>query len=365
MASRVAGSSPSEPATSPPQTAGAPGLQAGPGALRRRRRAKLTRTGAWPFLVPGVIYVLLMFGYPIFEVVRIAFSRVNFNNFTTGGWKFIGFGNFRELPDIPGWNLMLRNSGIFLIGSIVPQFLIGGLLAVVLRESSRVRRAARSLVLLPWLFPAVATGTTFQWMFASPTGFFDSLLKQLHLVHSAPLFLDQPNDALVVVILCNIWIGIPFNYLVIQSGLQAISRDMHESALIDGASWFKELIRVTVPLLRETLITVLMIGIMGTLNVFAFVWIITQGGPANGTMLPGLFAYQQAFVNFDYGAGAAMILLIVAVLFLVAVAYVLLTRPRRPRGAVRRQAGAPETGAGMTGPARLASRSAVAVEAQR
>jgi ABC-type sugar transport system permease subunit len=72
-----------------------------------------------------------------------------------------------------------------------------------------------------------------------------------------------------------------------------------------------------------------MIGIMGTMNVFAFVWILTAGGPANGTMLPGLFAYQQAFVNFDYGDGAAMIVLIVVVLLLVGAGYVLLTSERR------------------------------------
>ncbi len=304
---------------------------------RKRSRSKFIKTGALPFLVPGVVYVLFMFGYPIFEVVRIAFSRVNFNNFTSGGWKFAGFANFRELPDLPGWNLMIRNSGIFLVGSIVPQFIIGGLLAVTLRETSRIRRIARSLVLLPWLFPAVATATVFVWMFQSPQGLFDSIIKTLGITNNPPYFLDQPTDALVVIILCNIWIGIPFNYLVIQSGLQAIAREMHESALIDGASWLKELLRITVPLLKETLITVLMIGIMGTLNVFAFVWILTQGGPANGTMLPGLFAYQQAFVNFDYGTGAAMILVIVAVLLVVAVLYVLVTRPPSDRRLRRRR----------------------------
>jgi multiple sugar transport system permease protein len=320
---------------------------AAPGT-RRRRRSKLTRTGALPFLVPGIVYVLLMFGYPIYDVVRMAFSKVDFADFTTGAWKWVGLQNFRELPNLPGWSEMLRNTGIFLVGSIIPQFLIGGLLAVVLRESSRVRRIARSLVLLPWLFPAVATATVFLWMFQSPEGLFDSLFKVLGLASSPPYFLDTPNDALVVIILVNIWIGIPFNYLVIQSGLQAISRDLHESAVIDGASWLQELLRVTVPLLRETLITVLMIGIMGTMNVFAFVWILTQGGPANATMLPGLFAYQQAFTNFNYGGGAAVIVLIVGVLLVVAVAYVLLTGQTR-RG--RRPAPAPRSARTTTRPA--------------
>ena len=257
----------------------------------------------------------------------MAFSNVTFANFV-GAWKFVGLENFRKLPGIPGWGLMLRNTGIFLVGSIVPQFLIGALLAVALNEASRIRRLARTLVLLPWLFPAVATASVFLWMAQSPDGVFDTLVKGIGLVHKAPYFLDQPTDALVVIILVNIWIGIPFNYLLIQSGLQAISKDMHESAVVDGASWFQELIRITAPLLKDTLITVLMIGIMGTMNVFAFVWILTQGGPANGTMLPGLFAWQLAFSDFEYSQGAAMTVLIVAVLVVVAIAYVVLTRHR-------------------------------------
>jgi multiple sugar transport system permease protein len=253
---------------------------------------------------------------------------VNSSNFTTGGWKFAGLENFRALPSIQGWDLMLRNTGLFLVGSIVPQFVIGGLLAVALNRGSRLRRWARSLVLLPWLFPQVATATVFLWMFASPAGLFDSLYKSLGFGHQVPYFLQTGNDALIVVILLNIWIGIPFNYLVIQSGLQGIPSDLHEAALIDGAGWWRELTRITIPLLRETILTVLLLGIMGTMNVFAFVWILTQGGPADATMLPGPLAYTEAFVDFNYGQGAAVIVGVVVVLLCIAGMFLLVTRSR-------------------------------------
>jgi multiple sugar transport system permease protein len=272
------------------------------------------------------VWLVLMFGYPIEETIRMAFSYVNGNNFVTGGWPWAGFQNFRTLPTLQGFAPMLRNTGIFLVGSIIPQFVIGGLLAVALNSSSRVRRWARSLVLLPWLFPQVATATVFLWMFASPAGLFDSLYKTLGFGHAVPYFLQTGNDALIVVIILNIWIGIPFNYLVIQSGLQSIPGDLHDAALIDGAGWWRELTRITIPLLRETLLTVLMLGILGTMNVFAFVWILTQGGPANATMLPGVLAYAQAFVNFNYGQGSAIILGVVVVLLCVAAMYLVVTR---------------------------------------
>jgi multiple sugar transport system permease protein len=291
-----------------------------------RRRSGARRARAWPYLVPVLAWLAVMFGYPVFETLRMAFSYVNSTNFTTGGWKWAGFQNFRTLPAQQGWHPMLRNTPIFLVGSIVPQFVIGGLLAVSLNARSRARRWARALVLLPWLFPPVATATVFLWMFSSPGGLFDSLYKSLGLGSAVPYFFQTSNDALIVVIILNIWIGIPFNYLVIQSGLQAIPADLHDAALIDGAGWWRELTRITIPLLRETLLTVLLLGIMGTMNVFAFVWILTQGGPADATMLPGVLAYTDAFSNFNYGQGAAIIVGVVVVLSCVAGMFLISTR---------------------------------------
>ncbi len=295
-----------------------------------RQRSGLHRARAWPWLVPIVVWIGVIFGYPIYDTVRMAFSYVNATNFVTGHWKWAGFENFRTLPYVEGWNLMLRNTALFIAGSVVPQFVIGGLLAVGLRENSRPRRWARSLVLLPWLFPIVAVATTFLWMTAPPAGLFDLILKSLGL--KPPYLLQTPNDALIVVILANIWIGIPFNYLVIQSGLQTIEPVLHEAAVVDGCSWWKELTRITIPLLRETILTVLMLGIAGTLNVFALVWILTMGGPADATMLPGPLAYTQAFVVFNYGQGAAIILGVVVVLLCIAGMFLLATRSRSRAG---------------------------------
>jgi multiple sugar transport system permease protein len=109
------------------------------------------------------------------------------------------------------------------------------------------------------------------------------------------------------------------------------------------------LTRITIPLLRETLLTVLMLGIMGTMNVFAFVWILTQGGPADATMLPGPLAYTEAFIDFNYGQGAAIILGVVVVLLCIAGMFVLATRSksRKKRGvkAIRIRSNPQEAGA--------------------
>lgn len=308
---------------------------------RSRSPRPLRRARAWPFFVPIVVWFLVMFGYPAYDTVRMAFSYVNAINFVSGDWKWAGFQNFESLPYVEGFSSMLRNTGLFIAGSVGPQFVIGGLLALALRENSRPRRWARSLVLLPWLFPIVATATTFIWLSEPPAGFFDSVVKSLGF--KPPYLLDSADGALVVVILANIWIGVPFFYLVIQNGLQTIAPVLHEAALVDGCGWWRELTRVTIPLLRVTLLTVLMLGVAGTMNVFSLVWVMTMGGPADATMLPGPLAYNQAFVAFNYGQAAAIILAVVVVLLSVGGVFLLVTRqgrtgrgsglPSRPRRA--------------------------------
>ena len=296
--------------------------------LHAKRHSGLRKARAWPFLVPIVVWILVMFGYPIYDTIRMAFSYVNGTNFTTGGWKWAGFQNFRTLPYLQGWTPMLRNTALFIAGSVIPQLIIGGLLAVTLRENSRPRRWARSLVLLPWLFPAVATATTFLWMFESP-GALRLDLQELRPLGALlpPDFERRPHRRDPGEHLDRDPVQLPRRPERAADHPPRSPRSGGDR----GLSWWKELTRVTIPLLRETILTVLMLGIAGTMNVFAFVWILTMGGPADATMLPGPLAYTQAFVQFNYGQGAAIILGVVAVLLCVAAMFLIATRPRSGR----------------------------------
>ena len=150
-----------------------------------------------------------MFGYPIYDTIRMAFSYVNGTNFTTGGWKWAGFQNFRTLPYLQGWTPMLRNTALFIAGSVIPQLIIGGLLAVTLRENSLPGVAGRLSCcrgfsrLWPWRRRSCGC--------SSPRK--GSSTRSLRVWATRRPTSSRLDDALIVVILVNIWIGIAFNYL--------------------------------------------------------------------------------------------------------------------------------------------------------
>lgn len=297
-----------------------------------------TRRAAWLFLVPGGVFFAAIFVYPSLRTLQMSFSDVTAENITQGNWDFVGLDNYRSMTGLPAFGITVRNTALFLVGSIVPQVVIGLLLAIGLRKSTRLRRIGRALVLLPWLLPSAAVAAVFLLIFSARGGLVNWVLTGVGLADEPVLWFSSPTTALLVIIVVNIWIGVPFNFLILQSGLQALPEDVHEAAAVDGAGWWRELISITVPMLRESLFAVVMLGIIGTLKVFDFVWIMTGGGPANGTMLPGPLAYQQAFVQFNYGNGSALIVLTVLVMLVLSVIYVRATSERRAKPTVAARA---------------------------
>lgn len=291
-------------------------------AARRNRRSALL------FMLPGALFFAVIFIYPSLKTIQMAFSDVNADNITQGNWPFVGLKNFAAVFTLQATGITVMNTVVFLVGSIVPQVVVGLLLAIGLRKSSRIRRIGRALVLLPWLLPSVAVSSVFLFIFYTNGGLANWVLLALHATTKPILWFANPGTALFVIVLVNIWIGIPFNFLIIQSGLQSLPTDIREAAAVDGAGWWRELFSITIPMLRESLFAVVMLGVIGTLKVFDFVWIMTGGGPANGTMLPGPLAYQQAFVAFNYGRGSAIIVLTVLLMVVLSVIYVRATSPR-------------------------------------
>jgi multiple sugar transport system permease protein len=202
-------------------------------------------------------------------------------------------------------------------------------IAVLLNRPFFLASLLRRLVLVPWLIPLVASGTVFSLLFSSTNGFINDLLQRLHLMSSPVQWLLSPGPALTAIILVNIWAGIPFNVIVLYSGLQDIDPVLNEAATVDGTNGFQRLRYVTLPLLRPVLLIVVMLGIIATVKVFDIVWVMTAGGPNNATQLMSTWAYTQAFANFNFGEGAAISNLLLVASFLMALVYLRSLR-RRP-----------------------------------
>jgi len=272
---------------------------------------------AWGFLAPVVIYLIAFYAYPLYRNLDLSLHKYTVRSFVQGGAPFSGLDNYRTVLDNPTFWPALRHTVVFTGVSLVFQFGIGMALAVFFAQNFRLSATLRALFLVPWLLPLIVSSSTWSWMMNSDSGVINSLLKGVGL--DPVNWLTSPSWALASVIIANIWIGIPFNLVVLYSGLQAIPSDIYEAAALDGASGWQRFWRVTFPLLRPVSAITLLLGLVYTLKVFDIIWIMTKGGPTDSSTTFATWSYKLSFGNLlpQFGPGAAVgnLLIVMALLF--------------------------------------------------
>ncbi|HEX3788730.1 MAG TPA: sugar ABC transporter permease [Pseudonocardiaceae bacterium] len=295
---------------------GAPVRSAGPRRPRPRHRGR-DRLVRLAFLLPAVLYVLVFFGYPLVNNISISLRDYTTRSFFTGEAPFVGFANYGTVFTDPLFGRAVLNTVLFTVGSIFFQFTIGLALAVFFAGRFPGSTLLRSLLLLPWLLPLVVSGAVWRWMLDADHGVINAALRALHLTSDPTPWLTSTSWALPAVILANVWIGIPFNLVILHGGVQAIPGTLYEAAALDGAGRWQRFRHVTWPLLRPVTSIVLMLGLVYTIKVFDVIMVITGGGPANATQTLTTWSYQFSFRLYEFGPGAAVgnLLIVVATVF--------------------------------------------------
>lgn len=269
------------------------------------------------FLLPAVIFVAIFYIYPILLNVMISFEKYTARSFVTGEAPFIGFGNFNRLFSNPNFTVALQNTLLFTLGSLTFQFILGLGLALFFNQKFPLSGLLRSLFLLPWLAPILVSGAIWTRLFDLDYGVLNYFLRSLGIIQQPLAWLIDPHLAPISVLIANIWIGIPFNMVILYGGLQDIPNTLYEAAMIDGASAWQKFRYVSWPLLRPVSTVVLLLGLIYTLKVFDVIMSITRGGPANVSHTLNTWAYSLSFTSLDFGLGAAAgdILMLVVLIF--------------------------------------------------
>ena len=293
---------------------------------RKFRKVSLTR---FSFLLPIILYLVLFFGYPLYYSISVSLEHYDLQAEYTGITPFIGLTNYTNVLQDATVRDAAGHTLIFTLGSIIPQFLIGLALAVFFARGFPLSRFLRSLILLPWLLPLVVSGTVWRWLFDQTNGIIDQALAGLHLLPAHFGWLTTSGWALAAVIITNIWIGIPFNMVLLYSGLQGIAGEFYEAASIDGASKWQQFWYVTIPLLRPVIGVVLMLGLIYTLKVFDVIYVMTGGGPANATQTFATWSYNLSFSQQLFGQGSALGNIILIISLLAAVLYLRWSRQQQ------------------------------------
>ncbi|MDQ4504281.1 sugar ABC transporter permease [Sinomonas sp. ASV322] len=301
------------PASRGPGRGEASAEQARPRGGRRRRESVYQ----WAFLVPAVAYLILFFGYPVVKNLVVSFQDYGTATFYTGEAPWVGFANYAKVLGSSIFTTAALNTALFTAGSIAGQFVIGLALAVFFRKRFPLSGLLRSLLLLPWLLPLIASGAVWKWILDKDSGALNQFLEALHLVPNGVPWLTSTSLALVAVVGVNVWIGIPFNVTILYGGLQDIPDELYEAAALDGATGWRAFRHVTWPLLRPVVNVVLVLGVVYTLKVLDIILALTGGGPANSSQTIATESYALSFQEFRFGEGSALgnILVLISLVF--------------------------------------------------
>ena len=276
------------------------------------------------YILPSLIFLLAILGFPILYSIYMSFQDYTLKTMVSGKISFIGFQNYQTIFSDPNFSVALGHSITFTILSIIFQFTIGFALALLFVRAFPLNGVLRGILLSGWQIPSVVVGTIFLWMFNLDYGLINFVLQSLHLVQGKIGWLINPPLPLWTVIITNIWLGIPFNVILLTAGIAGLPEEIYEAATVDGATAFGKFTNLTIPLLKPTILATLMLGLIYTLRVFDIIWIMTGGGPGNATEVLPTYAYRLSFIRytFEFGQSAATSVVMLVMLFVIAIFYV-------------------------------------------
>jgi multiple sugar transport system permease protein len=282
-----------------------------------RRRWRLS--GGYLFILPGLLYLTVMSVYPMLYVFQL--SLYNKSD------EFVGLGNFVRAFQDPLFLQAVKQSLIFVVLSAVAHVGLGLLLAVLLNQPMNrlFRNTMRSLIMMPWAITPVVVAVIWRLLYNPHLSIVPTILKSLGL-NVKWMLLADPTWALPAVVVANVWFSLPFYMLMLLASLQGIPEELYEAASIDGANVLQRFRHVTIPHVRNILITLLLFDVIGAFVFFDLIWVMTKGGPVNRTEVMATYAYRQAFERFDFGYSAAVAVLMFLIMLVCSLGLLLLMR---------------------------------------
>jgi multiple sugar transport system permease protein len=298
-------------------------------ALAGRRASPVLDNDTWLgrlMIAPAVLYIVALVGFPFFLALIYSVS-----NITVGstGFRFVGLENFRQVLDNPTFLRALRNSFIFAFVSQALVLLLATILSIALQKNFPGKWLVRLLILLPWVAP-ISLGTIgWLWILEPIYSVINWTLRTIHVFgpRTWPIWLGQPYLAMASVIVVQVWRILPLATVITLGGLSSIPQDLHDAAAVDGASFLRHHLQITVPLIRPIMLVALLFGVVFAFTDMIVIYVLTRGGPYDMTQVLATLAFFTGIDGGDLAGGAAIALFLFPVL--AASAIILLRLARR------------------------------------
>jgi ABC-type sugar transport system permease subunit len=220
--------------------------------------------------------------------------------------EFVGLRNYVRMFSDEIIGIALLNNVVYALGTVAGKIVISLFLALLLNQALRGRSFYRTALFLPVVMSFVVVGILWSWLYNTQFGLVNSLLRQLGLDFLIRDWLGDPKVALFSLIVVDIWKWYGFHMVIFLAGLQTIPAELYEAARMDGANRWQQFWRITLPLLQPVMLVNVTLSLMGGFNVFDIPYVMTEGGPANSTMVMALHIYVRGFKFYRFGYAAAL-----------------------------------------------------------
>ena len=274
------------------------------------------------YVAPALLFVAAFVVYPLVRLFQMSMTSASL----LGGGAFVGWRNYlKAWGDETFWHALLFTLKYTVF--ITPILMVGGfLLALLTAEPGRLARVTRGIVFLPVVIGLGSSSILWVGLLDEQVGLVGHLLQDLGLVDAPPIWFIDAGTGLWAVIATVVWKVIGFGMLLFVGGIQSVGIDIREAAQLDGASYWQRVRFITLPLMLRTLLLTTLISVIGSLLAFDQFYIMTAGGPRSETFTSVYWIYQNSFVYFKQGYGAALSMILLAIVLVFSAAHLLLSR---------------------------------------
>jgi multiple sugar transport system permease protein len=280
-----------------------------------------TRYWAYLLLLPSLLLVSAVIIYPVLSGINLSFNQFNLLRIAQG-MKFIGLQHYIELFEDPDFQIILRNTATWVIFGAFSQFTLGLIAALALhRKNLKGGAIARVLMLLPWVIPSVVAGHMWALLLDSRLGVVNDILVRLGVLSAYKAWFADPATAMPAVLLVDLWRGFPFFTLLLYAGLSSVPEELYEAAEVDGANPLQKFRAITIPMITPVIVAAIILRVISLMNSPDLMIVLTNGGPGLATYTLSLYAFQIAYENFNFGAAAAVSVIMLVILMAFTVIY--------------------------------------------
>ena len=273
---------------------------------------------AWAMMLPALIVLGLMQGYPILRTFWLSFHEMNLKR-PQSGFPFIGLANYAKIFTDARAGADILFTLKFTVVTVSLEMVICFAAALVMNRAFKGRGLVRAAILVPWAIPTSVSAMMWKFIYNDQYGMFNDLLYRLHIIPAYKAWLSTASGSFLALVVTDVWKTAPYMALLILAGLQMIDEGLYESAKLDGANVVQRFTNITLPIAKQSLLVALLFRTMDAFRVFDLINVMTGG--ANKTESIAMYSYKQLMTFLDFGYGSAVAILIFLLVFVIGLTY--------------------------------------------